>query len=435
MTYLESSNTLADEQNGFRSNRSCDDHIFTLNGIIRNHKTVFAAFIDLQKAFDFVDRDMVLYKLLLNGVDGKIYFALKSIYAGSESCVRINNMLSEWFSCSIGTKQGDCISPTIFSIFINDLVADINALDLGVEIDNRKISLLLYADDIVSVASSENDLQKMLDTLSKWCNKWRVVINTDKSKCMHFRSARHRKTEYQFKLGHSELGIAECYKYLGVYFHEHLDFSTHCNAISKGAGRALGGLTSKIRKMKDFGFKTYEKLYFSCVAPILDYGSSTWRIKSYRCLDNIQNRAMRFFMGVHRYAPITALIGDINWLPCLYRHWLNIVRFWNRLIRMDNNRLTKAMFHQDCRLCNNNWSSDFKVMLNKLGLDNFFGSKSCIDLTLAEYKINIYYKSIWTISVENLPKLRTYRLFKQVTSTEKYIIFNLSRHERHYSLS
>ena len=94
MTYLESSNTLADEQNGFRSNRSCDDHIFTLNGIIRNHKTVFAAFIDLQKAFDFVDRDMLLYKLLLNGVDGKIYFALKSICAGSESCVRINNMLS-----------------------------------------------------------------------------------------------------------------------------------------------------------------------------------------------------------------------------------------------------------------------------------------------------------------------------------------------------
>ena len=69
-------------------------------------------------------------------------------------------------------------------------------------------------------------------------------------------------------------------------------------------------------------------------------------------------------------------------------------------------------------------------MLNKLGLDNFFGSKSCIDLTLAEYKINIYYKSIWTTSVENLPKLRTYRLFKQGPSTEKYIILNLSRHER-----
>ena len=61
---------------------------------------------------------------------------------------------------------------------------------------------------------------------------------------------------------------------------------------------------------------------------------------------------------------------------------------------MDNNRLTKAIFNHDYRVCNNNWSSDFKVMLNKLGLDNFFKSKSCIDLILAENKKNIYYKTI-----------------------------------------
>ena len=61
--YLEQNNILADEQNGLRSNRSCEDHVFTLNSILRNNDSDLTAFIDLRKCFDFIDRDMMLYKL------------------------------------------------------------------------------------------------------------------------------------------------------------------------------------------------------------------------------------------------------------------------------------------------------------------------------------------------------------------------------------
>ncbi|XP_060556851.1 uncharacterized protein LOC132717406 [Ruditapes philippinarum] len=71
--YMESNNLMADEQNGFRKGRSCEDHIFTLNSIVRNNKNTFTAFIDLRKCFDFVDRGLLLYKLLLNNVDGRVY--------------------------------------------------------------------------------------------------------------------------------------------------------------------------------------------------------------------------------------------------------------------------------------------------------------------------------------------------------------------------
>ncbi len=57
--------------------------------------SVFAAYIDLRKCFDFIDRDMMLYKLLLNNIDGKIYDSIKSIYRHSTSCVRINDKLTE----------------------------------------------------------------------------------------------------------------------------------------------------------------------------------------------------------------------------------------------------------------------------------------------------------------------------------------------------
>ena len=87
---MESNNLQADEQNGFRANRSCEDHIFTLNSLIRNNVNVYAAFIDLKKAFDFVDRDMLLYKLIKNGIDGKVYNSLKSMYAISDSCIKVN---------------------------------------------------------------------------------------------------------------------------------------------------------------------------------------------------------------------------------------------------------------------------------------------------------------------------------------------------------
>ena len=73
MKHSESNNFLADEQNGFRANRSCEEHMFTLISLIRNNANVYAAFIGLKKAFDFVDRDMLLYKLILNGKDGEVY--------------------------------------------------------------------------------------------------------------------------------------------------------------------------------------------------------------------------------------------------------------------------------------------------------------------------------------------------------------------------
>ena len=133
----------------------------------------------------------------------------------------------------------------------------------------------------------------------------------------------------------------ETYKYLGVIFHEKSEFSQTADALATGGGRALGGLISKLYGFKEFGFKTFEIFYYSCVVPVTDYGSSVWGYKSYAQLDYIQNRAIRYFLGVRRFTPILAIIGDSGWLPSQYRRWLNILRFLNRLLLMDDSRLTK----------------------------------------------------------------------------------------------
>ena len=117
-------------------------------------------------------------------------------------------------------KQGDNCSPTLLSIFIDDLVKEINDLHLGININNTKVSILLYADDIVLISKSEHDMQLLLDTLHDWCKRWRVLINTDKSKVVHFRKGRRHRTDFEFKIGNNVLELTEKYKYYGVIFTE-----------------------------------------------------------------------------------------------------------------------------------------------------------------------------------------------------------------------
>ena len=78
--------------------------------------------------------------------------------------------------------------------------------------------------------------------------------------------------------------------------------TSNCDALSKGTGRALGSIISKIRNLKEFGFRSFEKLYNSCVVPFLDYCASVWGYKQFQSIDNVQHRAVRYFLGVHRFA-------------------------------------------------------------------------------------------------------------------------------------
>ena len=102
---------LHDEQNGFRPNRSCDDHIFALASIIRsrlsNKLDTFAIFVDLQKAFDFCDRNLLFFKLLNYKIEGKMYFAIKSLLSKTESCIKINEILSDFFQVRNSVRQSE----------------------------------------------------------------------------------------------------------------------------------------------------------------------------------------------------------------------------------------------------------------------------------------------------------------------------------------
>ena len=99
-------------------------------------------------------------------------------------------------------------------MYLNDLATGIKDLDCGVEIDEFKLAILLYADDIVLIAPNEESLQSMLTYVADWCKKWRMAVNIDKTNAVHFRSKDSDKTQFDFFLGNDVVKVVSHYKYI-----------------------------------------------------------------------------------------------------------------------------------------------------------------------------------------------------------------------------
>jgi hypothetical protein len=110
--------------------------------------------------------------------------------------------------------------------------------------------------------------------------------------------------------GENCLEYSPFFKYLGVLFDEFSTFKNNSENLVKSGGRALGAIISKIHTNKSIGFKTFEKMYLSGAAPILDYCSGVWVCDKYHNIESVQHRAMMYFLGVHRFTPILAIQGE-----------------------------------------------------------------------------------------------------------------------------
>ena len=124
----------------------------------------FAAFIDFRKAYDCINRKLLFNKF---GLNGNILNAMKSLCDGVQCCVRVNALKTEWFPVDCGLKQGCSLSPTLFIFYIDDLVSSLSELDVGININDEKSAILMYADDVVLLSENEQDLQCLLDALKK----------------------------------------------------------------------------------------------------------------------------------------------------------------------------------------------------------------------------------------------------------------------------
>ncbi|MCG8048458.1 MAG: reverse transcriptase family protein, partial [Candidatus Thiodiazotropha endolucinida] len=446
---------LNDAQNGFRRGRSTIDHICTLTSIIETRKqkrqSTFAAFIDFRKAYDGINRNFLFSKLNKIGINGKMYKVLSSLYDGIKCCVKINGLNTDWFSVNCGLKQGCSLSPILFNFYINDLITKVSQLDVGIHIGNERVCILGYADDIVLLGESEADLQVLLDTLHAWGINNQMTINPQKSKIVHFRPNSVPETEVIFKIGETVLDVTSSYVYLGIMISEHLDYGIMAKHVSKSAGRALGLLISKYKAFGGLPFKTFSKLYESIVDSTINYGAAIWGDKRFSCIEAVQHRALRFYMGVGRYTPNAAVTGDCGWQSQEIKQWSSVINQWYRQRAMDPTRLNAKVFQwaatQSGARCKN-WCYRLQTQFDKSGISNMFMHEDISNINRDHVKATIqqtlYSKLLqtWQNDLNRNSsrqgnggnKLRTYRTFKTIFQTETYLCINLPRlHRSAYS--
>ena len=316
--FYEDKDILVEEQGGFRKGRSCVDQAFILHGLAKNaiskNDDLYACFIDLRKAFDCVCRDMLMYKLLVTGINGKMYFILKSLYDGqkTQSSIRVNNQLTDWFLTGLGVKQEDSLSPVLFLMFVNDLAVELKNMNIGCKLGDKKLPILLYADDIVLLSNDTDELQLMLNHVYEWCNKWLMSVNLDKTNIMHFRKNEKARNMYEFKYGDQSIEYTDCYKYLGLYFDEHLNMDTNEDKLSAAGKKALGSIINKLRMNENMTYECFSKCVTSCVYPVVEYGSEITGIYKNVKLDRVIDSAARAYLGVHRFCPIVSMYKDLG---------------------------------------------------------------------------------------------------------------------------
>ena len=167
---------LAEEQAGFRRERSTTQQILILRLLAekasRKNRKIYNCFVDFRKAFDTIIHDLIWATLRSYGVEEGLIDLLKIIYSDAKAAVRIGGNLGEWLHQEKGTRQGDPISPIIFTIYLERILEHLSDEDQGgLSVHGYKITNLRYADDIDLVSTSSEQLQQSLDELPKGLTK------------------------------------------------------------------------------------------------------------------------------------------------------------------------------------------------------------------------------------------------------------------------
>ena len=246
----------------------------------------------------------------------------------------------------IGLRQGCPLSPLLFNCFINDVALKIKAVGKGISIDdNERICILLYADDIVLIGENETDLQTMLNELSNWCEDNRMAINNSKSKVVHYRPDSVPRSSFSFSCCSSNIEIVDRYVYLGLTIQEHMDWNITAIVVTQSANRALGLLIAKSKSLGGMPYDIYTKLFDSLVWPVIAYGAAVCGTRQFSCIDAVQLKAQRYFLGTGKYTPSAAVAGDMGWIPTFIKRYKCVCNQWTRYVNMPDDRVNKRIFN------------------------------------------------------------------------------------------
>lgn len=324
--YLEDNKLLIESQSGFREGHSCETAlqwvISSWKKSIGENKIVGVVFIDLRRAFELVNRNILLQKLERYGLKGVVIKWFKSYLNNRTQRVKFNGMLSDPIDVKVGVPQGSVLGPLLFLFYINDIINELN----------EKCEIRLFADDMLiyttgySTAEISNNLNEQLVRVENWLKINKLKVNVDKTKVMLMRGIRKKvnQNNLKIKLENIELEVVNEIKYLGVIIDKNLNFMEHVNYIGKKIGSKLGVL-----RRVGVNLTPYMRcvVYKSIVAPLFEYCSTVFlsvNETNLQYLQKLQNKGMRIILRCNYRARIKDMLEALQFMSVKERIEYNV---------------------------------------------------------------------------------------------------------------
>ena len=210
-------------------------------------------------------------KLQTLGIPQSLCKTIDFIYRNLKFYIKSEDVMSEPFKTSVGLPQGCCLSPTMFSLFVND-IGDCFT-HTGLEINGTNVPYLQYADDLVILCESQEELQEQMNNLLQYCKTNCLTLNNKKTKVMIFHKGRIPKTS--FYIENEEIEIVQEFRYLGFIFTCQLSFSKHIQALNVKAKARIGLMFTRL-PLKELPLSKVMRLFEIYILPIYSYGIALW---------------------------------------------------------------------------------------------------------------------------------------------------------------
>ena len=277
-------------------------------------KLVGLVFIDLKKAFDTVDHEILCQKLVHYGVQQRELAWFRSYLCNRKQFCRVNGVCSKTEGIEVGVPQGSCLGPLLFLIYINDLPQAVQNSAVSMYADDT--SLCYQSSDINELNEAINNDLKQLDI---WLQGNKLSLNVAKTNSMLVSTTqkhnilKSRNDDLDLKIRDNELEIIQKTKYLGVQIDNCLNWKEHIKTVSTKVSRAIGSLKHAKTFLRQ---ETLMTLYTGIVEPHFRYCCSVWGCAcstELNQLQKLQNRAARIITNSSFDTPSRPLIDQLGW--------------------------------------------------------------------------------------------------------------------------
>ena len=214
------------------------------------------------------------------GVKGKLWRQLQAMNENPKSKIRLPYGETEWFEVTRGVAQGAVESPWLYSCYINALAEELINKGWGIQIAGKLTPLLMYADDIVLLASTVAELRAMNQVVSDFAFRNRYCLNGSKSAVMVFnvdRNLSRSVEEEPWVLSGEPVKVKTHYKYLGVDLLSNVtDWTRYVKRIILEANHLSESLSWLCRRETGLRARSASTLWQAIVRPVLEYASEIW---------------------------------------------------------------------------------------------------------------------------------------------------------------